>query len=234
MGTRGVTVVVGELDSPLASGRENRRGQILAVARTLFAASGYDQTSISDIATSVGVADGAIYKHFTSKREILYEVIREFYEPVIVMAATNVKGMSGTRDRLRYLIWLQLRAFTEQPELCRLIIAEARPMEDYYESRIADLNRRYTTLLVDAVEDGQRAGEFRSDVDPAMVRDLVYGGIEHIAWGAVTGRHRIDAVQVADALTSLICNGLEHRTDVDLRLTDAVDRLEYLTDRLER
>ena len=218
----------------MASGRESRSGQILGAARTLFAASGYDQTSISDIATSVGVADGAIYKHFTSKREILYEVIREFYEPVIVMAATNIKGMSGTRDRLRYLIWLQLRAFTEQPELCRLIIAEARPMEDYYESRIADLNRRYTTLLVEVIEDGQQAGEFRTEADPAMVRDLVYGGIEHIAWGAATGRHSIDAVQVADALTDLICNGLEHRTDVDDPLADALDRLEHLADRLEQ
>ena len=94
-------------------------------------------------------------------------MIREFYEPVIDMATTNVHGMSGARARLRYLIWLQLRAFTEQPDLCRLIIAEARPMEDYYESRIADLNRRYTMLLVEAVEDGQRSAAFRSDVDPA-------------------------------------------------------------------
>ncbi len=201
----------------------------------MFAASGYDQTSISDIATAVGVADGAIYKHFRSKREILYEVIREFYEPVIEMAATNVHGMSGARDRLRYLIWLQLSAFTEQPELCRLIIAEARPMEDYYESRIADLNRRYTALLIDVVEDGQHTGVFRDDVDPAMVRDLVYGGIEHIAWGSVTRRRTIDPAPVADALTGLVCSGLAADDTLEgRRLEHAVDRLERLSDRLER
>jgi len=200
----------------------------------MFAASGYDQTSISGLASAVGVADGAIYKHFTSKRGILYEVIREFYEPVIDMAASNVRGMADPRERLRYLIWLQLRAFTEQPDLCRLIIAEARPMEDYYESRIADLNRRYTMLLVEAVEDGQRLGEFRDDVDATMVRDLVYGGIEHIAWGSVTGRRSVDPVQVADSLTSLVCGGLERRAPEGGKLTEAVDRLERLADRLER
>jgi AcrR family transcriptional regulator len=231
----GVDIVAGESDSPRVPGRgESRRGQILSVARARFAASGYDQTSISDIASAVGVADGAIYKHFTSKREMLYEVIREFYEPVIDMASTNVQGMSGVRERLRYLIWLQLRAFTEQPELCKLIIAEARPMEDYYESRIADLNRRYTALLVDVVEEGQRTGEFRDDVDPAMVRDLVYGGIEHIAWGAVTGRGSIDASRVADSLTELVCSGLDRSESDDGRLTEAVDRLELLANRLER
>jgi AcrR family transcriptional regulator len=200
----------------------------------LFATSGYDRTSISDISTAVGVADGAIYKHFSSKREILSEVIREFYEPVIDMAASNVKGMSGASERLRYLIWLQLRAFTEQPELCRLIIAEARPMEDYYESRIADLNRRYTALLVDVVEDGQRNGEFRNDVDSAMVRDLVYGGIEHIAWGAVTGRRTVEPQRVADSLTGLVLNGLARHDTPDTRLADTVDRLELLADRLDR
>jgi AcrR family transcriptional regulator len=218
----------------VSSRGDSRRTQILAAARTLFAARGYDRTSISGIASAVGVADGAIYRHFTSKREILYEVIREFYEPVIDMAATNVQGMSGARARLRYLIWLQLRAFTEQPELCRLIIAEARPMEDYYESRIADLNRRYTALLVDVVKDGQRTREFRDDVDPVMVRDLVYGGIEHIAWGSVTGRRTVDPTQVADSLTSLVCQGLERRNDGDGRLAEAVDRLENLADRFER
>lgn len=222
------------MNSPPVSNRgTSRRTQILAAARTLFGASGYDETSISDIASAVGVADGAIYKHFTSKREILYEVIREFYEPVIEMAATNVQGMSGTRERLRYLIWLQLRAFTEQPELCRLIIAEARPMEDYYESRIADLNRRYTTLLVDVVEEGQRTKRFRDDVDPAMVRDLVYGGIEHIAWGAATGKRTIDPNEVADSLMSLVCGGLEDPSWEDSRLTGVVGRLQHIADRLE-
>lgn len=231
----GVSMAVGESHSPQGpSQSDSRRVQILSAARVLFGANGYDETSISGIASMVGVADGAIYKHFTSKREILYEVIREFYEPVIDMASDNVQGLSGARVRLRYLIWLQVRAFTEQPDLCRLIIAEARPMEDYHESRIADLNRRYTTLLVDVVQDGQRSSEFRDDVDPAMVRDLVYGGIEHIAWGAATRRRNVDANTVADALTSLVCDGLEHRHDTDGRLDEAVDRLEYLAARLER
>jgi AcrR family transcriptional regulator len=228
-------VVVSELSSPPSAGRGgSRRTQILAAARTLFGASGYDQTSISDIASTVGVVDGAIYKHFTSKREILYEVIREFYEPVIELASSNVQGISGARARLRYLMWLQLRAFTEQPELCRLIIAEARPMEDYYESKIADLNRRYTSLLVDVVVDGQRTDAFREDVDPVMVRDLVYGGIEHIAWGAVTGRRNVDPNLAADALAILVCNGLESPSQDDERLTEAVERLESVANRLER
>lgn len=222
-----------ESGSPRTSGRpDDRAAQILSAAGKLFALSGFDQTSVSDIAGAVGVADGAIYKHFRSKREILYEVIREFYEPVIDDATANVAGIPGLRDQMRYLIWLQVLAFTERPDLCRLIIAEARPMEDYYESEIADLNRRYTSLIMDVVEAGQASGAFRDDVEPTMVRDLVYGGIEHIAWGAVTGRSDVHVDSVADDLTSLVCGGLEPRIGNDRgeSLSTQVARLEALVD----
>jgi AcrR family transcriptional regulator len=229
-------MVKSESYSPAGNTRTSRRAaEILDAARVLFARNGYESTSVSDIAGAVGVADGAIYRHFPSKRAVLYEVIREFYEPVIDMASENVNGIVDVRQRLRYLIWLQVRAFTEQPELCRLIIAEARPMEDYYESEIADLNRRYTSLLVDVVVAGQHDGTFRRDVEPTMVRDLVYGGIEHIAWGAVTGRGEIDPDVVADDLAGLICGGLDvHPADpATSDLIARVVRLEEIVDRTE-
>lgn len=207
-----------------------RSAEILDAARVLFAEKGYNGTSISDIAGSVGVADGAIYKHFASKRALLFEVIRAFYEPVIELASATVVGIPDVRGRLRYLIWLQLRAFAEEPDVCRLIIAEARPMHDYYESAVAELNRRWTSLFVEVIKDGQEDGTFRSDVPATMIRDLVYGGIEHIAWGAATGHGEINVDSVADGLTRLVCEGIGARTPATVALDDRVTRLEGLVE----
>jgi len=211
--------------------RSSRRSiEILDAARALFAEKGFGGTSISDIAGTVGVADGAIYKHFDSKRALLFEVIRSFYEPVIDLASETVAGIPDVRGRLRYLIWLQLRAFAEEPDVCRLIIAEARPMHDYYESEVADLNRRWTSLLVEVIRDGQSDGTFRSDVPATMIRDLVYGGIEHIAWGAATGHGEIDVDDVSDRLTRLLCEGVETRSARGGELDARVARLEGLVE----
>jgi len=220
------TMPVSELDSPVLNGRSV---EILDAARDLFAEKGFDGTAISDIARSVGVADGAIYKHFSSKRAILFQVIRAFYEPVIETASTTVTGIPDVRARLRYLVWLQLRAFAEQPDVCRFIISEARPMDDYYESEIADLNRRWTSLLVDVIKEGQADGTFRSDLPATMVRDVVYGGIEHIAWGAATGHGSLDSSRVADSLTELVCTGIEPQ-GAAVTLNARVTRLEGLVD----
>jgi len=220
-----------ELHSPLQDRRSSRRSdEIVDAARTLFADKGFDGTSISDIAGSVGVADGAIYKHFASKRALLFEVIRSFYEPVIELAGETVTGIPDVRGRLRYLIWLQLRAFAEEPDVCRLIIAEARPMHDYYESEVADLNRRWTSLLVEVVRDGQSDGTFLPDVPATMIRDLVYGGIEHIAWGAATGHGEIDVDTVTDGLTRLVCQGIEASATNAAELDARVARLEGLVE----
>jgi AcrR family transcriptional regulator len=213
-----------------------RADQILEAARDAFAEHGYDATSITEIAGRVGVVEATIYRHFDSKRALLHEVIRGFYEPLIESAAAGVAGMADPRERIRHLVRRHLRAMTEDRLLCRLVIAEARTLDDYYESEVADLNRRYTALVIDAVHDGVRSGLFRADVPVTMVRDVVYGSIEHLAWGVLTGRHDLDVDATATALVTLVLDGLTAPVPTGEvggpDLSTQVNRLDALADRL--
>ena len=49
--------------------------RILETALELFAQSGYLGTSMSDIAGGLGITKGALYKHYTSKQEILDSIV---------------------------------------------------------------------------------------------------------------------------------------------------------------
>ena len=49
--------------------------RILETALELFAQSGYLGTSMSDIAGELGITKGALYKHYTSKQEILNSIV---------------------------------------------------------------------------------------------------------------------------------------------------------------
>lgn len=57
-----------------------RRRLILDAAARLFAAEGYDRTSIRDIARNVGLLPGSVYHYFASKRELFLAVHREGFE----------------------------------------------------------------------------------------------------------------------------------------------------------
>ena len=58
--------------------RNERRLQILEVARQLFAQRGYHATSIQDLLDRADIARGTFYLHFDSKRAIFDELVDEF------------------------------------------------------------------------------------------------------------------------------------------------------------
>lgn len=55
--------------------RENRKAQILETALELFANEGYYPTSISKIAKKAGISKGLMYNYFTSKEQLVREII---------------------------------------------------------------------------------------------------------------------------------------------------------------
>jgi AcrR family transcriptional regulator len=66
-------------DPPLrgnARGRRSRR-RLLDAASECFGERGFGQTRISDITTAAGLSQGAFYRHFRDKTEILLEALRD-------------------------------------------------------------------------------------------------------------------------------------------------------------
>ena len=56
---------------------EERRQEIIDMARALFIENGFDNTAVSDISKELNVAQGLTYHYFKSKSELLYAVIDE-------------------------------------------------------------------------------------------------------------------------------------------------------------
>jgi AcrR family transcriptional regulator len=220
--TSRLSVAAGAPSAPTRNGNRTRRGadrrkEILSAARETFSMKGFERTSMAEIAAKVGVVEGALYKHFGGKRELLFEATRAFYEPLITATIQELAGVRGSRNRLRFVIFRQLQAFVSHPEMCRLIIQEIRPYADYFGSVVRDLNRQSTSTVVGILEEARRGGELRSEIQLALVRDVIFGGIEHLAWRALVGRGTIDVERQADELTRLIWNGLEPVADSESR-----------------
>ena len=57
------------------SKRGNTKQRILEEAMKLFSIQGFDAVSIRTIADAVGVGNSALYKHFSSKQEILEAIV---------------------------------------------------------------------------------------------------------------------------------------------------------------
>jgi AcrR family transcriptional regulator len=220
--------------------REQRVGDILVAARAVFTERGYDAAAMSDIAARCGIVEGTVYKYFDSKRALLLKVLENWYEELFGDYRRELPGLAGTRPKLRFLVWRHLRTVHDNPLLARLMFLEVRSQHDYLGSDLHAMNRRYSAMLVDVIRAGIAAGEVRAGTVPATVRDLVYGGLEHLTWRYVAGHGRLDVDRQADELVALLWGGLEARPDARpdtagaAPLAEQLARLSRIADRLDR
>lgn len=66
-----------DLEGTRSTRPRNRRAQIITAAAELFHSHGYDRVGMADIARSVGITGGALYRHFDSKQDLLREAVAE-------------------------------------------------------------------------------------------------------------------------------------------------------------
>jgi TetR/AcrR family fatty acid metabolism transcriptional regulator len=187
---------------------QDRYDAILHAAKGTFAGKGFERTSIADIARSAQISDGLVYRYFRNKRELLYEVLRKFYERILLDLEIQVFQHDGFAARLETLIRRHLEVFVSDTDLCRLFISEVRTASDYEGSSIQELNRLYTSVLIRIVKNAVKTGEVRSDVNPKLLRDVIFGAIEHLAWRHVNGKGQLRVTQTARDLTLMLTSGI--------------------------
>lgn len=204
--------------------RGARQGDILRAARARFVQEGgYAKATMADIARDVGVAEGTVYLYFASKRDLVLAVTVDWFGEITERTAREVAAIRNPFDRLRFLVLRHFDVILDNPELYLMFLREVRATPGYRRSEGRALNRRYTDLLKEAL--GSAAG----GLSPSAMRDLVYGGVEHVCLSAI---HRGEATTVdRQALAAPIAEAYARAFGLaDARPLD--DRLRRIEERL--
>ncbi len=152
--------------SELATSPTTVRDRILAVARRLFAARGFDATPLQQIADEVGVTKQAVLHHFPSKDELRGAVLAELLLhwndvlPRLLVAAT-----AGDR-RFEALTHELVGFFAADPDRARLLLREILDRPEPMRRLLSEHVRPWVDVVAEYVRKGQRSGEIRADVDP--------------------------------------------------------------------
>ncbi len=214
--------------------RAQRMADIMETAKAVFCEKGYSDAVLSDIAERAGVVEGTIYRYFTGKRDLLIKVVEHWYEDMLSDYDRQLHGIRGTWNRLRFMIWRHLSVIHNDPAMCRLIFNELRSGPEYRETAVFELNREYTNRTLAIIQDAMDSGEFRAGIPLRIVREMIYGGVEHHTWSYLRGDGDFSPEEVADAITDIIYRGLV-RSGVALdRGEEAIRRLEEVAERLEK
>jgi len=211
---------------------ERRVADILLAAKQVFTDRGYNEALISDIAERAGVVEGSIYRFFQNKRDLLIKMVEHWYEDLLAHDEAQLQGVRGTWNRIRFMVHHHLATIRREPALSRLVFQELRPDPEYRNTRLFQLNQAYTHRIVDIVKAAMVSGEFRSDVSPSLVRDMIYGAVEHRTWAFLRNEGDFNTEETADGITELIYRGLAKSVKAE-PLAEAAIRLEAVAERLE-
>ena len=214
--------------------RAQRVADIMLTARAVFSEKGYSDAMIAEIAERAGVVEGTIYRYFSGKRELLIKVVEDWYEEMLSDYDRQLLGIRGTWNRLRFMIWRHLSVIHNEPAMCRLIFNELRSVPEYRETAVFELNREYTNRTLAIVQEAMDSGEFRAGIPLRIVREMIYGGVEHHTWAYLRGEGDFSPEDSADAITDIIYRGLVRSGVAIDRGEEAIRRLEEVADRLEK
>lgn len=212
---------------------ERRIQDIMIAARSVFTEKGYDEAPISEIAERAGVVEGSIYRFFVNKRDLLRRVVEHWFEEILARDDEQFAAVRGAWNQIRFIVRHHLMTIRREPALSRLMFQVFRPEAGYRKTRLFQLNQTYSHRVVEVVKAGVERGELRSDVPPALVRDMIYGCIEHRTWAFLRNEGTFEIDETADAIAHVIYRGLCVSQPEADKLTLAVERLEKVADRLE-
>ena len=187
---------------------ERRILDIMTAARAVFTEKGYNDALIADIAERAGVVEGSIYRFFTNKRDLLVRVVEHWYEDMLAGDDEQFASVRGTWNRIRFIVHHHLATIRREPALCRLVFQELRPDPVYRQTRLFKLNQAYTHRIIDVMKEAVAQGEFRPDVSPTLVRDMIYGCIEHRTWAFLRNEGDFDTDATADGIADMVYGGL--------------------------
>jgi TetR/AcrR family transcriptional regulator, fatty acid metabolism regulator protein len=211
-----------------------RSAEILAAARVVIAERGYEATSMLAIAQNAGVAEGTLYRFFKTKEELMLRVAEEWLQALLA-EDLGLESIRGTWNRLRHLIWRVLHLMRTQPAVSRFVLIEMRPLPAYRSTTLFKLTRRFTADVRTVCAEAVQSGEFRDDVSASLLRDMIFGCIEHQTWSFLRreGDFKID--EVADSIANVVYRGMAAGpVAADDRLERTLKRLEKAAAELER
>jgi AcrR family transcriptional regulator len=100
---------------------EQTRQRIIQGALRLFAEKGVDATSIRDIASSAAISEPAIYRHFKSKEDLVWEIFWSGYRG-LGETLRAVEASGGLRERLAAMVGTICGLFDRDPALFRFLL----------------------------------------------------------------------------------------------------------------
>lgn len=163
--------------------RDAKRLQILEAAAARFAQSGYEATSMDDLAAAAGVSKGSLYDYFENKEDLFYGVFEWFLQVLMTASMERMREEKTARGRLLAFADASVGALVDHIELYPVTLevwaaAAKAGTRERFSKAMRELYVLYRAEVTQIIAAAQQNGEIKKDVDIAAVGGLLVGAID--------------------------------------------------------
>jgi len=161
---------------------EERRGQIVEVAVSLFSKKGFRGTTTKEIAQAAGVSEAMVFRHFATKEDLYAAIIDHkalcsgTFEPE--QAAADAIARNDDRAVFQSLAQSALEYHEKDPEFQRLLLYSALEKHELAEMFWEQFVKRVYKFLGDYIRKRQSDGAM-IEMDPAIIVRSFVGMVMH-------------------------------------------------------
>ncbi len=198
-----------------------KQRSILQASIKLFAEKGFHASSTAEIAKEAGVAEGTIFRHYKSKKDILLAVVA----PVLVKYAApfvlkDVRAILSAQENKPFsqvvseLYQNRLELVETNAKHFRIILQEAFFHDEIREALIATVFQEVRKIAIPLIESRVALGELRELPSEAIFRMLITSMLGMILFKNVLTpeefRQHTDEEQIA-LTVDILMNGLANK-----------------------
>lgn len=160
----------------------DRHREILDAALELFATIGYRATTMAQIGDRIGIRGPSLYKHVTSKQELLVAIMAGMMEELLRRQDAALAGAVDVRERLERITAVHVQYHAEHRYEAFVGHREIDNLEEPERSRILELRREYESRFRELVQAGRELDVFRTSSDRWSSYAILDMGIGVSAW----------------------------------------------------
>ncbi|MFJ7943703.1 TetR/AcrR family transcriptional regulator [Streptomyces sp. NPDC096354] len=193
---------------PQVTSSPERRRELLDTAAEVFAAQGYNATTVRRIADEAGILAGSLYYHFDSKESMIDEILSTFLTELWEGYDAVLAAGLGPRETIGALVTESFREIDRHRAAVAIYQKESKHLATQPRfAYLVDSQQKFEKAWLSTLERGVAAEVFRADLDIRLtyrfVRDTVWVAA---SWYRPGGQHSPE--EIARQYLSMVLDGI--------------------------
>ncbi len=190
-----------------------RQMDIVEAAIAIIARQGYKELTIKNLAQRLGLTEAALYRHFSSKGELIRTIL-DYFEQLSgdVITAIGEQNLPPL-ERIRMFVMNRYRLFTLNPDLAKVLFSEELFKHDPSLGRhMESIIHAHRDAVIYYITAAQAEGSIRKDLDQVDLFRIFVGSMRFTVTQWNLSGQRFDLVQAGEHLFNTIVKLIEETT----------------------